>query len=140
MTDTAPHDAAPVLPPESRADDRTLPAVAYGLYLLGFATGITAVVGLVVAYANRDTAGPVARSHYDFLIRTFWMLFGWALIASALFGVGLLFSLILVGIPVVGASLLIFSALGLWYAVRCVLGIIYLARGEAYPRPRNWLF
>jgi uncharacterized membrane protein len=40
-------------------EDRTMPIICYALYLLGFATGITAVIGVIIAYASRGTAGPV---------------------------------------------------------------------------------
>ena len=33
----------------SAAEDRTMPAIVYGLYLLGFATGLTVIVGLILA-------------------------------------------------------------------------------------------
>ena len=120
-------------------EDRTVPAIVYGLYLLAFATGITAIIGLVVAYASRATAGDVARSHYDFLIRTFWMGIGWALIGGCLLLFGIPLSLILVGIPLVIVGGLILAVLGIWFGVRCVLGVIFLARNEPYPRPHSWL-
>jgi len=46
---------------------------------------------------------------------------------------------LLIGIPAVMLGVFIMGAVGVWFAVRCVLGVIYLARGEAYPRPMNWL-
>jgi len=134
MTDTAPV-AAP-----ARSDDRTAPAVAYALYLLGFATGITPLIGLIVAYANRSQAGPIAASHYTFLIYTFWLTIAWFLIGGILVAVGFPLSFVLIGIPAFILGWAILALVGVWFAVRCVLGVIYLARGEAYPRPRNWLF
>jgi uncharacterized membrane protein len=46
---------------------------------------------------------------------------------------------VLIGIPLMVARRPILGAVGLWFVVRCILGIYYLARGEAYPRPRAWL-
>ena len=43
----------------SATEDRTMPVVCYALYLLAFATGVTAIAGLVIAYAQRAAAGPV---------------------------------------------------------------------------------
>jgi len=120
-------------------EDRTVPAIVYGLYLLAFATGVTAFIGLIVAYSSRATASDVARSHYDFLIRTFWMGIGWAVIGGALLLFGIPLSLILVGIPLVIVGGLILTVLGVWFAVRLVLGVIFLARNEPYPRPHTWL-
>lgn len=137
MTDVSAPDITPVVRPE---EDKVLPAVVYGLYLLGFAScAATTVVGLLVAYANRGTAGPINESHYTFAIRSFWLSIGWFLIGLTMFILGLPLSLLLVGIPVVAAGVFIMGAVGVWFAVRCAVGIYYLARGEAYPRPRTWL-
>jgi uncharacterized membrane protein len=125
---------------EDRYDDsRTLPAVVYALYLLGLMNGLTVFVGLVIAYANKDGAGPRMRSHYIFQIRTFWTAIGWWVIGLTLLFWGTIFSIILVGVPFVILGGLIFAVGHVWFALRCILGAIYLARGEAYPRPRTWL-
>ena len=123
----------------SATEDRTLPAVAYGLYLLAFATGITAIVGLIIAYAQRDSAGPVAASHYTFLIRTFWIGLATCVVDGVLFGVVALLSIILIGFPIMGLAWLVLALVGVWWAVRSIVGVIYLARGEAYPRPHALL-
>jgi uncharacterized membrane protein len=136
MTDTA--AITPPAPPRAE-EDKILPAVVYGLYLLGFTNGLTFIVGLIVAYLNRDEAGPINESHYTFAIRTFWLSIAWFLIGLALFLAGLVLAIVLVGIPVMLVGGLIMGAVGVWFAVRCVLGIYYLAKGEAYPRPRSWL-
>lgn len=137
MTDTLAPDPAPVIRAE---EDKVLPAVVYGLYLLGFAScGATTVIGLLVAYANRGAAGPINESHYTFAIRSFWLTIGWFLIGLVLFILGLPLSILLVGIPVVAAGAMIMGAVGLWFALRCCVGIYYLVQGEAYPRPRTWL-
>jgi uncharacterized membrane protein len=132
MTDTA--------PAYDRFDDsRTLPAVVYGLYMLGLMNGLTVFVGLIIAYANKDGAGPRMHSHYIFQIRTFWTAVGWWAIGLTLLFWGALLSIILVGIPFVMLGGLIFAVGHIWFALRCILGVLYLARGEAYPRPRTWL-
>lgn len=135
MTDAMPNPAPMAAPTE----DRTLPAVAYGLYLLGLANVITIFIGLFIAYANRRDAGPVMASHYTFLIRTFWLSIGWFVIGGLLLLVGIPLSFVLIGIPAVLLGAFIMGVVWIWFAVRCVLGVIYLARGEAYPRPLNWL-
>lgn len=131
MTDTA-------ITPRAE-EDKVLPAVVYGLYLLGFTNGLTFFVGLILAYVNRGAAGPINATHYTFAIRTFWLAIAWFLIGlmMTLFGVPL--SLVLVGIPVLMAGIAIMGAVGVWFVVRCVMGIYYLTRGEAHPRPRSWL-
>lgn len=123
----------------SDTEDRTLPAVSYGLYLLAFATGITAVIGLIIAYAQREGAGPKMRTHYTFLIRTFWMSIAWWLIGGSLLLFGIPFMIVLVGFPMMMLGGLILLLVGVWWALRCVVGLVYLGRDEAYPRPHTWL-
>jgi uncharacterized membrane protein len=120
-------------------EDKTLPAIAYGLYLLAYVTGVTAIIGLIIAYAQRNSSGPVMRTHYTYLIRTFWLgilftcvawVVGWVLLA-----VGVPLSFILIGIPMVIVGALLLGVTAVWYGVRCVIGLVYLSRGEAHPRP-----
>lgn len=125
--------------PASYDEDRTLPMVVYGLYLIGLINGLTILVGLVIAYANRNGAGPRAQSHYIFQIRTFWTAIGWWIIGAILFVWGVPLSLILIGVPLLMLSGLIFAVGGIWFALRCIVGLLHLSRGEAYPRPRTWL-
>lgn len=120
-------------------EDKILPAVVYGLYLLGFTNGLTFIIGLIVAYANRDGAGPINESHYTFAIRTFWLSIAWFLIGGALILFGIPMLIVLVGLPMIIAGGLIMGAVSLWFVARCIMGIYYLVRGEAYPRPRAWL-
>lgn len=120
-------------------EDRTVPAVTYALYLLAFATGFTAIIGVIVAYANQSTAGPQMRSHYTFLIRTFWIGLVWCLIAGVILGIGIPLSFILIGIPLLILAKLMFGLGAVWYGLRCVVGVIFLAQGEPYPRPQSLL-
>jgi uncharacterized membrane protein len=119
----------------SATEDRTMPAVCYALYLLAFATGITAVIGLIIAYAQQGSAGPVMRTHYTFLIRTFWIGLIAMIAAGVAFGVGAILSVILIGIPIMALAGLVCAVAGIWYGVRCIVGLVYLSRGDAYPRP-----
>jgi uncharacterized membrane protein len=120
-------------------DDRTLPTVVYALYLLGLINGLTVLIGVIIAYANRGRSGPVADSHYLFQVRTFWIgIVAW-LMAGVLLFCGIPLSFILIGVPLVILAGLLIAATHIWFAVRCILGLMYLSRGEAYPRPRAWL-
>lgn len=122
-------------------EDRVMPAVIYGLYLFGaFSALLTVFIGLILAYAQRGSAGPRMESHYTFLIRTFWLTIWWVVIGAGLTIVGGILSLVLVGLPILGIGLLILSLFGIWFIARCCLGAYYLAKDEAYPRPMSWLF
>jgi uncharacterized membrane protein len=121
------------------SEDRTLPTVVYALYLLGLINGLTVFIGLIVAYANRDRAGPAMESHYTFQIRTFWIAIAWWVIGLVLLFWGIPLSVILIGVPLVIAGVLILAMTHIWFALRCILGLIYVSRGDPYPRPRSWL-
>jgi len=122
-------------------DDRTLPIVVYGLYLAGFLTaGLTAVAGVILAYANRgDSEFTWRESHYDFAIRTFWLFLAGVVISSLLIVVGIPLLIVLVGIIPIIVGGVALSLIGVWFAVRTILGLVYAVRGDAYPRPRNLL-
>jgi uncharacterized membrane protein len=140
MTDQAAPTTAETLPPAAAAgEDRVLPGAIYVLYLVGLANGLTILLGLILAYLVKDTAGPKNQSHYDFLIRTVWMSIGWFLIGILLCVFGGVLSVILIGIPALMLGIFILGAVGVWFAVRCVMGLVYLARDEAHPRPKTWL-
>ena len=130
MTDQVSHSAT---------EDRTMPAVNYALYLVGLTHGLTILIGLIIAYVQRGTAGPVMQSHYTFQIRTFWLSIGWFLVGCALMFWGAIFSVVLIGIPFFGLGAAICGLVWVWFLIRSILGVVYLARGEAYPRPYAWI-
>lgn len=134
-------DSAPVA---KTHEDRVLPAVVYGLYVFGAMTMlITVIIGLVIAYANRATAGPRMDTHYRFLIQTFWKTIWWFVIGIGVGLAGLVMTVTLILAPI-GIPLMIIGwggagLVGVWFYVRCAAGIIYLAQDEPYPRPDAWL-
>ena len=121
------------------SDDRTLPTVVYALYLLGLINGLTVIIGVIIAYANRDRAGPRAQSHYTFQIRTFWLAIVFWLVAGLMFAWGGILAVILIGIPFLVLGALILALTHIWFAVRSIVGLVHVSRDEAYPRPRTWL-
>ena len=72
-TDKAAADDQAVTPRPPMLSDYGLALSVYVLYLLGFFTGLTAVIGLIIASMQVDRAEPVSRSHFRFQIRTFWI-------------------------------------------------------------------
>jgi uncharacterized membrane protein len=121
------------------SEDRGVATLVYALYLFGLVNGLTILVGLLVSYLNRRNAGPGLKSHYIYQARTVWLAIFWLVI-----GAGLIFWSLSMRLGGVGASLmlmgwLVCGCVWLWFAARNVLGLIYLSRREAYPRPRSWL-
>jgi uncharacterized membrane protein len=100
--------------------------ITYILYLASLLVGVTAIVGVVLAYVSKAEAPDWLKTHYVFLIRTFW--------------VGLLFSVVgvLLMIVVIGWFILIFTLV--WWIVRCVQGLMLLQKNQAVPKPQSWLF
>ena len=96
--------------------------LVYILYLIGLAVGITGIVGLVMAYMNRSIAPAWVQSHYTFQIRTFW--------------IGLLGSVIGIALTFILIGFLVLLAVVVWYVIRCIKGMQYMGRSEAYPNPQ----
>lgn len=91
---------------------KTMVYVTYGLFIVGiFMGGFPAIAGVVLAYIKRDEAlGTIYHSHFLYLIRTFWV--------STLIGLlGVLLSLIFVGIFVI-------IAVSIWYIFRVIYGAV----------------
>ena len=139
MTDAPMQSQVP--PPQTRSEEMTLPIVVYALYLAGFFTGgLTALIGLIMAYVLKGDAGPRVASHYIFQINTFWL-------ATLAYVVVLVLSVM--GFPLLflhGAGIVLFvlggllaAAATIWFAVRCVIGLVRAAQGAVYPDPRTWL-
>lgn len=123
------------------AEDKILPAVVYGLYLVSVPSAfLSLILGLIVAYVARGNAGPAMETHYTFQIESFWKSIWWRVIAIILFVLGLALAIVLVGVPMMVAGAFIWMVVEIWFVVRCIVGLVYLFRGEAYPRPHAWLF
>lgn len=80
----------------------------YILYLVGFLTGITFLVGVIIAYLQRGKTNPVCESHIQFQITTFWM--------------GLVFFLVGLLTIHVGIGVIILICGVVWTLGRCVKG------------------
>jgi len=98
----------------------------YILYLVGFLTGITVLVGVVIAYLQRDHTDRVSQSHFQFQISTFWIgvLYFFVGFLTLHFGVGVLILLWWV----------------VWTVIRCVKGLLALNMGEPIRDPNSWWF
>jgi uncharacterized membrane protein len=118
-------DLDPAVPPALQ-DEKTLPIVVYALTLAGLITGgVTSVIAVILAYVSRKGAPDWLQSHYTFAIRTFWL--------------SLLFGIIGGALTVIGIGIFLLAALGVWIAVRSIIGLSFLLKGQAYPTPKNWM-
>jgi uncharacterized membrane protein len=100
--------------------------LVYYLYLAAVVLGLTAIVGVIMAYMNRTPAGDWLDSHYRYQIRTFWIGLLYGIVGGAL-------TMVLVGILV-----LIFALV--WWIVRCVKGLKLAGEGKPVPDPGTWMW
>ena len=121
MTEEMPKDSAP-----RAVSDRGLALIVYILYLAGFLTVITAIIGVIIAYIKSDTDDPIARSHFQFQIRTFWILLLYVVIGLALTVVG------------IGVLILLWSLV--WSIIRNIKGILALNENKPIADPKSWMF
>jgi uncharacterized membrane protein len=101
--------------------------IAYALFLLSLFAGVTALIGVVVAYVYQGDAPAPLRTHYRFQIRTFWIGVLYAFLSSL--------ALLAFGVGILG-----FAFVAVWIIVRCVKGLRFLDRREAIPVPATWLW
>lgn len=96
----------------------------YILYFVSVIVGLTAIVGVIMAYMNRGKAGGYVETHYTWLIRTFW--------------IAVLFSVISFILAFIGIGFLLMVAVFIWAIVRLIKGIQRLSRGEPIADPQTW--
>ncbi|KPN71393.1 membrane protein [Neisseria sp. 83E34] len=90
---------------------RNYALAVYILYAASILVGITAIVGVIIAYIKRDEmAGTIYYDHMQYLIKTFWI----ALAGSI---IGWITSFI-------GIGLIVLFIVGLWFIYRVVVGFI----------------
>ena len=113
-------------PKNAIIDDRGLAFVVYVLYLVGYFTGITALIGVIIAHLQTASASSILKSHNTFQIRTFW--------------IGLLY--LVVGFVllhfIVGAVIILWWFV--WSLVRNIKGLLTLNRNEPITNPESWMF
>jgi uncharacterized membrane protein len=122
-------EAAITLPYETQrpiVSDNILAVVVYLLYGVGYFTGISALIGVMIAHVKVHDTDPLLRSHYQFQIRTFW-------IGLLYLAIGIPLCMVLIGIPVL-------AWWPLWSLIRIIKGIISVNEYKPIANPRSWLF
>lgn len=99
----------------------------YILYLASILLGITAIIGLIMAYVNKDGDTGAANNHYRYQIRTFWISMVYCLVCF-------------VTIPVLGLGFLLMFALLVWFIIRCVKGLKMAGENREMEDATTWLF
>ena len=123
---------------------RTAVMICYVLYLVAFINGLTAIIGVIVAYIKKsDALGTVWESHFKNLILVFWVMLaalmvGLATLPISLFSLAALFeqnfawpAVSALAFPLL-AWMLIFPMLFIWFLYRMIRGLIRAADDRAY--------
>ena len=121
MTTTGPSSTPQPLVPST-----TIALIVYILYFVGYFTGITAIIGVIMAHVQVDSAEPMLATHYRFQIRTFW-------IGLLYLVVGGVLSLIVIGAVVLAWWLI-------WSLIRNIKGVLALNEHRPIVDPSSWLF
>jgi uncharacterized membrane protein len=127
MTEPGAQEAAGPVRPEPQQpliSNYGLVLTVYILYLVGFLTGITFLVGVILAYLQREKTDAVCESHIQFQITTFW-------IGLSFFIVGLLTIYIGIGVLILICGII-------WTLIRCVKGLLALNTREPIRNPNSW--
>lgn len=104
---------------EARQDERGKAVAVWVLYLVALFTGLTLLVGVVLAYLFRGDAPDWLRGHYDQQVRTFWWGVLWAVIGAAT-------------IPLLGLGFLILGLSWLYVLIRSVQGLKRVSEGRPF--------
>ena len=121
MTEIAPKDSTqPVV------SNTGLAFIVYLLYFAGYLTGITKIIGVIIAHLQSGTSDAVVRSHFQFQIRTFWIGLLYLVVGAALLFVA------------VGALVLLWWLV--WSIIRNIKGVLALNENKPIANPTSWMF
>lgn len=99
------------------------------MYILNFLTiifPICSIVAVVFAYIFRDEAKGYLHSHFQYIIRGFWISLLYSAIAAILC------------LIVIGAVLIVLVAI--WWIIRNAIGFKRALHNEAIKNPTTWVF
>lgn len=121
MTQTDPVRTQPPI-----VSNTSMALIVYILYFVAYFSGITAIIGVIIAHVQKGSGDALLDSHYDFQIRTFW--------------VGILY--------LVAGGILMFVLVGflvwawwfVWSLIRNIKGILALNEHRPIADPHSWLF
>jgi uncharacterized membrane protein len=113
-------------PPQVAVSNTGLAFIVYLLYFAGYFTGITKIIGVIIAHVQVGSADPVAQSHFRFQIRTFW--------------IGLLYIVVGVVLLFVAVGVIVLLWWLVWSLVRNIKGILALNENRPIAHPESWMF
>jgi uncharacterized membrane protein len=114
------------VPPPQQSFQLNRPTIIALLYLASFITGITAIIGVVLAYMwTKEPLEPWEANHYRWHIRTFW--------------IGLVYSLLCTLLVFILIGAFLYIAVALWFALRTIKALLAAQRSEPIMAVDSWL-
>jgi uncharacterized membrane protein len=122
MTATGPETS-----PQRIVPSTDIALIVYILYFLSYFTVIiTAIIGVIMAHIQLDTADPMLATHYRFQIRTFW--------------IGLLYLVVGTVLWVVVIGWAVLAWWFIWSLIRNIKGVLALNERRPIADPTSWMF
>lgn len=116
--------------PATKGFDFNQPTVVALMYLVSIVTGLTMLIGLILAYVWKDDdGGNWENSHFRFHIRSFWigLVFGVVAIVPTVLTLGL-------------AGFILYPLLVIWLAVRSLKALLAAQKLEPIFNVETWLW
>ena len=136
-------------PPASRGFQFNGPTLISVLYLATYFTVFTALVGVILAYVwRRHAPHEWERTHYRYLIRTFWLgIAGYAIVALGVVGfvaapeadlpeMGATMDVVVIVAAIVGGLWVVL--LSILLVIRCAMSLVNAQQDAPMPRPESW--
>jgi uncharacterized membrane protein len=115
------------MPASTQEPGRATAFVVYVLYLLSIPSlALFALIGVIIALVGRDGAGPIARSHMNDQIRVWFVAFWWAVGLALLAVIGVVLTIVLIGIPILWLVGIAGFVVMLWFTIKSLLGLLAL--------------
>jgi uncharacterized membrane protein len=111
---------------QSAVSGKQLALIVYILYFVSYFTGITALIGVIIAHVQLASADALLSTHCRFQIRTFW-------IGLLYLAIGIILASVVVGIAVLFWWFV-------WSLVRNVKGVLALNDNKPIANPSSWMF
>jgi len=110
-------------------EDPATRKMAYTIYVLYLATivlPILPIIGVIFGYIFENDAKSYLKSHYHYIIRSFW--------------IGILYSLIAGVSRIVVVGIVLIPLCLIWWLIRAAKGLKSLMRNQPISNPETWFF
>lgn len=107
-------------------NDKNFANLAYVMYLASVFFGVSAIIGVITAYVFRPDAPEWLKTHYTYMINTFWK--------------GLLFFIISAILCLILIGFILILLTYIWMLVRTLKGLKAIRDNQPIDDPTSWGF